>query len=144
MAQGLDAFAAHLKRSTDVMGEFRSEPFYQTETDTLIFYFRDTPSYEKRITKYLTIFLAVEDDSLVGIEIKGIKVIMMAIQNLGDVPISEPIEVKDEDGELIHMSFVMHFALGFEQLEAISGTQYEQLRDQVKEFRVRRSDVCPA
>jgi len=48
---------------------FISAPFYEKHTQCLIWYFRDERSYGKWIDEYLTLFLSVEDDSLVGIEI---------------------------------------------------------------------------
>jgi len=51
---------------------FTKSPFYESHTDSLIFYFRDVRSYGKWISSYLTLFLSIEDDSLVGIEISGL------------------------------------------------------------------------
>ena len=56
-----------------VHGPFRPEPFYEPATDSLIYYERDERSYAKRISRHLTVFLSVQDDTLVGVEIKGVK-----------------------------------------------------------------------
>lgn len=102
MATGLDGLAGYLKNAQ--LGEFKPEPFYESKTDCLIYYHRNTPSYSRRINKYLTVFLADEDDTLVGIEIKGFSIIMKAVEGLGTVAVSEPVKVDGEDGESIDLS----------------------------------------
>ncbi len=52
--------------------EFRAEPFYESITDSLIYYARNERSYAKYIDKYLTIFLSIKDDTFVGFEITGL------------------------------------------------------------------------
>lgn len=67
---GLNDLAQYLKDAKP--GSFQAQPYYEPETDSLIYYFRDEQSYSKRITKHLTLFLSCNDDSLVGCEMKGI------------------------------------------------------------------------
>lgn len=64
-----DYLDAGLKRS----GEFKAQPIYEPHSDTLIFYARPDASYAERINQRLTLHLSLEDDSLIGCEIKGIK-----------------------------------------------------------------------
>lgn len=54
-------------------GEFTARPYYEPDSDSLIFYARDEQSYAKRINNLLTLYLASDDDSLVGCEIKSVK-----------------------------------------------------------------------
>jgi hypothetical protein len=49
---------------------FVPRPYYEPETDALIYYFKNEKSYSKRITKYFTVFLSIADDSLIGFEVK--------------------------------------------------------------------------
>lgn len=71
MAVGLGEFADLLSNAE--LGEFEARPYYEPETDAVIFYFRNERSYSKRITRYFTIFLSIDDDSLVGFEVTGIR-----------------------------------------------------------------------
>jgi hypothetical protein len=82
MATGLDRLAEFLAEAEARETAFRRRPYYEPETDSLIFYIRDMSSYSKRITKYLTLFLANSDDTLVGIEVKSMKVICRAIETV--------------------------------------------------------------
>jgi hypothetical protein len=50
---------------------FSRKPWYERHTDSLIFYFEDTPSYGNRLNQLFTLFLSDSGDRLVGIEIKG-------------------------------------------------------------------------
>ncbi|MBW3600831.1 MAG: hypothetical protein KY475_26640 [Planctomycetes bacterium] len=109
MAIGLDAFAEHLKSTT--LGDFEPRPYYEAETDSLIYYARHERSYAHRINKHLTVFLAMKDKSLVGIEIKGVNTILKAIEDLGDIEIAPPVQVKDEDGQVIDLSIMVRCAL---------------------------------
>lgn len=66
----LSDLAEFLKQG--VAGPFRAVPFYEPYTDTLILYLRDKRSCHKCITRSLGLFLAIEDDSLVGCEVKNV------------------------------------------------------------------------
>lgn len=68
----LSNFVGNLKS----VREFQPVPYYESETDSMICYFHDIQSYSKRIDEYVTLFLAISDDSLVGVEIKGVSLIM--------------------------------------------------------------------
>lgn len=59
--------------------QFKKRPYYEPETDSLICYFRDMPSYGKRVNNHLTVFLAQSDETLVGIELAGLTLILRAV-----------------------------------------------------------------
>lgn len=48
------------------------KPFYEPCTDSFIFYLRNVRSFERQISKHLTLFLANDDESLVGFELSGL------------------------------------------------------------------------
>jgi hypothetical protein len=144
MATGLDGFAAHLKQIEENAGEFHAQPYYEPETDSLIFYIRDESAYSKRVTKYFTVFLSNEDDSLVGIEVKGLKVISRAIEDLGEVDLIDPLLVKAEDGESHALSVIVRCALVPEPDEPVTGDQYEQLKKATHGIRVNKPKACGA
>ena len=125
MVTGLEGFANHLKGLAP--GVFKPEPYYEAKTDALIFYKRDVPSWSKRINKYLTVFLSDEDDTLVGIEIKGLSIIENAVENLGAVRVSGSVEVKAEDGEAVDLSVFVRCSLVPEADEPLDSGDYEEL-----------------
>ena len=59
---------------------FSPLPFYEKHTDSLIVYFEDSRSYSDRVNAHLTVFRSIDDDSLVGLEIKRLKTIIKASQ----------------------------------------------------------------
>jgi hypothetical protein len=63
-------------------GEFRPEPFYSPGADVLFFYARDVPSYAKRLSSFITLILATDDDSLVGVKVKSVKRICERLSGL--------------------------------------------------------------
>lgn len=77
---------------------FSAEPFYEPATDSLIFYAKDVRSYGKRIGKYFTVFLSLDDKSIVGYEIKGWNTIRKAVEDLGTVMIAGPVSLCNDDG----------------------------------------------
>ena len=70
MANGFDELADFL-RGPD-RKQFTPKPYLEPETESLIFYVRDVPSYSHRLNEIFTLFLADSDNSLVGCEIKGV------------------------------------------------------------------------
>jgi hypothetical protein len=83
MESGLTEFFDFLKDGLAETGPFVAKPFYRPESDTLFFYGRDLPSYARRLNPMLTVFLATDDDSLVGFKIKGVQRILMRMDRLG-------------------------------------------------------------
>lgn len=62
---------------------FSPTPYWEPETDALIFYFKDEPSYSRRLNPLMTVFLSAHDSRLVGCEVKGIKRILDRIKRIG-------------------------------------------------------------
>jgi hypothetical protein len=63
------------------------------------------------VNKYFTIFLSRADDTFVGFEVKGVKTIVRACEDLGDVLVSDPFTVKDEDGEELDVCCMVKVAM---------------------------------
>jgi len=133
MAKGLDEFAELLMRGT--AKRFEPRPFYEPHTDSLIFYFRNEPSYSKRITKYLTLFLASRDDRLIGLEIKSVKTITKAIENLGEVAVADPVNVNFQ-GKTARLHVMAQCAMVSDTEEPLSGRQYEEIVKQTRDVEV--------
>lgn len=142
MATGLDGFAAFLVAAKEEMGEFEARPYYEPETDSLIYYTRDVSSYSKRVSKYLTVFLSNDDDSLVGIEVKGFKTsILPAIEGMGDVPVAD-CTVTNEDGETLELSVIARFALAPEMSDQFRGNRFDELNRATSGVRVKKGGLC--
>lgn len=83
MESGLSEYFDFLKEGLSQTGPFVAKPFYRPESDALYFYGRDVPSYARRLNALLTVFLANDDDSLVGFKIEDVQRIVMRMERLG-------------------------------------------------------------
>ena len=83
MAPGLSEFFDFLNEGLAQTGPFVRKPFYRAESDTLYFYGRDVPSFARRLNPLLSVFLASDDESLVGFKIEGVQRILARMQRLG-------------------------------------------------------------
>ena len=63
-------------------GEFSPRPYYDAESDALFFFARDVQSYAKRLNSTLTLYLSVEDDTLVGCKVKSVQHILKHMKRL--------------------------------------------------------------
>jgi len=70
-------------RSRQVSEEFKPCAFYGREEDALVFYFRNDPDYAKRVNKWLTLYLAMDSNELVGCRVKGVRRVLEDIGNFG-------------------------------------------------------------
>lgn len=83
MESGLTDYFDFLKGGLAQTGPFATKPFYRLESDTLNFYGRDVPSFARRLNPLLSVFLANDNESLVGFKIEGVKRILARMQRLG-------------------------------------------------------------
>ncbi|MGH7192913.1 MAG: hypothetical protein ACREJM_05170 [Candidatus Saccharimonadales bacterium] len=95
-----------LKEGLAQTGPFVPKPFYTPESDTLYFYGSDVPSFARRLNPLLTVFLANDDESLVGFKIKGVQRILARMERLGMDKF-----VIDGRGEGIRLTIFLEFAL---------------------------------
>ena len=63
---------------TDELRAFRIQPIYEPATDSLMLYLVDVPSYADEVTGEVTVFRSAVDGSLVGVEITGVRELLMA------------------------------------------------------------------
>lgn len=141
MATGLDEVAEYL---TGVeLGAFQVRPYHEPETDSLICYFRDEPSISRRINKYVTIFVSRKDKSLVGVELKGVSVILRAVEGLGETGmIEEPIKVNLEGSEeTVDLDILVNCALISKKFNDVCGDNYTQLSRASEGVKVRKRDL---
>lgn len=125
--------------------QFKKQPYYEPETDSLICYFRDMPSYGKRVNNHLTVFLAQSDDSLVGIELAGLTLILRAVEGLGDIRIGDPLTVNNEDGDgSFPLSVLVRCALVPEAVVQVTGEDYEELTKATNGVQVSHKEMCLA
>jgi hypothetical protein len=141
MAIGLDDFAGFLTDAKESMGQFRAVPYYEPETDSLIFYARNVSSYGKRVSRYLTIFLSNDDNTLVGVEVKGFKrVILPAVEGMGDVSVGDCL--LEHDGKTIELSVIARCALASELSEQFRGECFDQMNSATKGVSVSKEQLC--
>lgn len=82
MATGLNGFDQFLREGLEQPGAFNPTPYYSPDADVLFFYTRDVPSYAKRLNSLISLVLATDDDSLVGIKVKSVRRIMQKLSQL--------------------------------------------------------------
>src|SRR5487761_1645112 len=83
MPSGLSKYFDFLKGGLAQTGPFVPKPFYRPESDTLYFYGRDVSSYARRLNPLVAVFLANDDESLVGFKIEGVQRILARMERLG-------------------------------------------------------------
>ena len=64
------------------VGTFKPCAYYGAEEDALMFYFRNSPDYAQRINSVVTIYLSMDDNELVGCQIKGVGRILRELGQL--------------------------------------------------------------
>lgn len=106
MEAGLTDYFAFLKEGLAQSGPLVPKPFYRPESDTLYFYGHDVPSYARRLNPLLTVFLANDDDSLIGFKIKGVQRILARMERLGRDKF-----VMHDQHEGIRLTIFLEFAL---------------------------------
>ena len=84
MADQSSELIAHVRCNPPV-GEFRPYAYYGPEEDALMFYFRNAPEFARRINERVTIYLAMDDNELVGCQIKGVG---RVLRELGELDIT--------------------------------------------------------
>ncbi len=71
MADTTNSLMSYLQ-SRNIAATFEPCAYYGPEEDAVIFYFRNDPDYAKRINKWLTLYLSMDNGELVGCQIKGV------------------------------------------------------------------------
>jgi hypothetical protein len=63
--------------------QFRAEPFYCAESDSLTFYLKDERYYGERIDDFLTVYRSMSDHGLIGCQVKGLPTALETLGNFG-------------------------------------------------------------
>ena len=82
MADDGCSVASYIK-SLSVADEFQPCAYYGQEEDAVVFYFEADPDYAKRINKWLTLYLSIDSDELVGCQIKGVRRVLEDMASFG-------------------------------------------------------------
>ncbi len=82
MADNLTAFMAELEKTGP--GSFAAPAiYYGAEEDSLTLYFKPDESYAHRLSDLVTLFLSLDDDHLVGCQVKGLRRKLLSGGNFG-------------------------------------------------------------
>jgi hypothetical protein len=134
---GLNEFVSGVTTSLRSLANFAPKPYVDTEGDSLLFYARDTQSYAKRLNATLTLFLATADDTLVGVEVKGISRILRRLKRLSDTCGVLCMDHKVKLGILIEFALVA-------PPEDPTLTEYEDDLAQFENVEISRGELEPA
>ncbi|NLE37229.1 MAG: hypothetical protein GX621_04310 [Pirellulaceae bacterium] len=82
MADETRALISYLN-SRPVAPVFSPCAYYGEDEDAVIFYFRNAPDYAKRINKWITLYLSMDTDELVGCRVKGVGRVLQDMDAFG-------------------------------------------------------------
>lgn len=110
--------------SLGVDHKFKPGPILDPDDDALTVYFDETPSYAKRLDKWLTLFRDFESDRIVGFELKG-------ILNLLE-------QVRKSMSKAVGVEVAVDLVISVRLAEVQSGIQhYQYIIRQCKQFKAR-------
>jgi len=112
------------------IAEFRGVPWYNPHGDCFIWYFSNRESYAERIDDKLTVYRSLEDDEIVGCQVKGVSALLIKLGNF---------DVKFQDrGLALELIFcVSHFAATELDRDPVTRQSvYNRLRTQAAGLRV--------
>lgn len=146
MESAVKNLADHLRHLEETAGVFESAPHYEPKTDSLVYFLRDVSSYAKRITKFFSVYLSNYDDTLVGVEVNRVTMVLNMIEEIDDFSLTgdTDVEVKDEDGKCYILGAFIRAAIGPEPDEPIEPSDYEELKKATRGVRLKKRDLCPA
>jgi hypothetical protein len=62
---------------------FVAKPYYSADGDSVTYFFKDNPSYAQRVDDFLTVYLSIEGDELVGCQVKGVARLLKLLGEFG-------------------------------------------------------------
>lgn len=87
MASGLASFLRDAEFS-----EFSPQPYYDKGTDRLRVYVENRRAYSQFVNRFLTLFLAIDTEEVVGFQIDNVSIVIRAIEGMNKpVPLCGPI-----------------------------------------------------
>lgn len=107
MADDLTDFFSEL---SDPPG-FKAEPWYNRSGDCLEFHFAEDEYYAERVDDVLTAYRAIDDDRVVGCQVKGVSALFEKFGDFG-------VRVQTREVQLALLFFVSHLMGGDIQYEA--------------------------
>ena len=62
---------------------FVAKPYYSPDGDTVTYYFDEESSYAQRVDDFLTVYLSIGGDKLVGCQVKGVVRLLKLLGQFG-------------------------------------------------------------
>lgn len=62
---------------------FFPKPIYSADGDSLTFYFKNEESYAERVDDFLTVYRSIDNDGLIGCQIKGLPATLKLMGDFG-------------------------------------------------------------
>lgn len=90
---------------------FSPRPLYVAEADSVLFFIDDSDYFAQRVDELLTVFLRVEGESLVGLEVKGVKHLLSKLPSFGVTVSSENVDI-----QLIFAAYLLNKRLDAENV----------------------------
>ncbi|MEX0641703.1 MAG: hypothetical protein WD468_03330 [Pirellulales bacterium] len=137
MANSVEGFQNSVREAISLAPPFEAAPYYDPDIDALFFYARSVRSYAKRLNATITVFLSMDDDSLVGVKIKGVKRILRRVESLQDTMKMVLIDSS------IKLGIFVQFALATPPDDPALD-EYERQLEQYKDVPVRTTELSPA
>ncbi len=110
---------------------FVSRPICSADGDFLSIHLRDEDAYSERVDELLTVYLSVENDSLVGCKIKGVRRLLKTLGDFG-------VGVRDEDVGL-NLLFLAGAAISSPRKRA----RYREMGRRAGNLRIPRKTLKP-
>jgi hypothetical protein len=111
---------------------FCAEPFYSSGGDSLVIYFKEARHYAERVDSFLTVYRSIENDELVGAQVKGLA---RLLDEIGDFDL-----LIENDGVKLSLIFVLCM---LSSRTASSRACYQQLGRAAKHTSMSRRQLAP-
>lgn len=117
-------------------GKFRPAPIYIEESDSILYFFENTDYYAKRINELFTVYLRMDSDELMGVEIKGIKHLLKLLGSFD-------IEVKSQKLKIgpIFVAYLVQKSLGTDYSDFMEHKYMHEFRQKVSEKNAKSATV---
>jgi len=132
MAAGLNEYLDDLRQGCS--DRFSPSPYYERESDSVVFYARDEQSYAKRLNDQLTIFVSTHDDSLVGCEVKGVTRMLKIAGDYGVVVLDKKIK----------LGILLAFAIALQPEDPAAEQYDEELKNSFRDVEFDREQLALA
>ena len=107
------------------------------------FIFGSHRSHGEILAKSFSAIDKMDDDELIGFEVKSMTTIMRAVEDLGSVGLADPVAVKDSDGGDVQLRVIVRCAIVPEPEEPVTGKNFEELQSHTEGLTITKRDLCP-